>query len=63
MKSATPQLLRLRYDVPARELRLDMADVPALPASGFVIADVRGGGFNRPALDEPLHPPRHGGIA
>jgi fatty-acid peroxygenase len=63
MKSATRQLLRLRYDVPAQDLRIHMANVPALPASGFVIANVRGGGFNWPALDEPLHPPRHGGIA
>ena len=46
MKPATRQLLRLRYDVPPQDLRIDLASVPALPASGFVIANVRGGGFD-----------------
>jgi fatty-acid peroxygenase len=63
MKAATRQLLRLRYDVPAQDLRIDLASVPALPASGFVIANVRGGGLDWPALEEPLYTPRHGGTA
>jgi fatty-acid peroxygenase len=63
MKAATRHLLRLRYDVPAQDLRIDLATIPALPASGFVIANVRGGGFGWPALEESLYGPRHGGIA
>lgn len=42
MKSATRCLLRrLRYDVPAQDLDVSLARIPALPASRFIIANVQ----------------------
>jgi fatty-acid peroxygenase len=42
MATATRMLTqRMDYDVPLQDLRLSWRKVPALPDSGFVIADVR----------------------
>jgi fatty-acid peroxygenase len=32
---------RISYDVPRQDLRIDMRRLPALPADGFVIANVQ----------------------
>ncbi len=40
IKTLTRQLVRLSYDVPRQNLTIDLRRVPALPASGFVIANV-----------------------
>ena len=40
MKDAIRQLTSIRYDVPPQDLRVDLTGIPALPASGFVIANV-----------------------
>ncbi len=41
MKTAVTALTRrMRYRVPQQDLRIDLRTMPALPASGFVIADV-----------------------
>lgn len=43
MRSATRLLLdEMDYDVPEQDLRIVRGKVPALPASGFVMTDVRG---------------------
>jgi fatty-acid peroxygenase len=42
MKTATRCLLRrLRYDVPAQDLDVSLARIPALPASRFIVANVQ----------------------
>jgi fatty-acid peroxygenase len=35
------QLRRIRYDVPPQDLRVDLTRIPALPASGFILSNVR----------------------
>jgi fatty-acid peroxygenase len=44
MQAAVRGLLEMEYDVPSQDLRVDLTRVPALPASGFVIARVRPAG-------------------
>jgi fatty-acid peroxygenase len=39
MLAAVRQLMQMRYDVPIQDLRIDMANMPALPASRFVISN------------------------
>jgi fatty-acid peroxygenase len=40
VKDAVRHLTRIRYDVPRQDLRVDLTSIPALPASGLVIANV-----------------------
>ena len=40
MKPAVELLMRLHYDVPPQDLTIDLTQIPALPASGFVITNV-----------------------
>jgi fatty-acid peroxygenase len=40
MKPAVELLMRLHYDVPPQDLTIDLARIPAIPASGFVITNV-----------------------
>lgn len=40
-KAAVRHLATLDYDVPPQDLHIDLSTIPALPASGFVIANVR----------------------
>ena len=40
MKVSVNFLVRLRYQVPSQDLRIDFQRLPAIPRSGFVIADV-----------------------
>lgn len=41
VKSALRALLALYYRLPEQDLRVDLSRIPALPASGLVLADVR----------------------
>jgi fatty-acid peroxygenase len=40
IKAAVRQVAALRYEVPAQDLGIDMANVPAIPASRFIITNV-----------------------
>jgi fatty-acid peroxygenase len=41
IKAALRELARMRYDLPPQNLSIDFARMPAIPASGLVIANVR----------------------
>jgi fatty-acid peroxygenase len=41
VKSALRHLATLRYDVPPQDLSIDLATMPTLPASGFVMANIK----------------------
>jgi fatty-acid peroxygenase len=41
IKAALRELSRMHYDLPPQDLTIDLSRVPALPASGVVIASVR----------------------
>jgi fatty-acid peroxygenase len=41
IKAALRELTRLQYDLPPQDLSIDFARMPALPASGLVIANIR----------------------
>jgi fatty-acid peroxygenase len=40
-KAALRELTHIDYDLPPQNLHIDLTRVPALPASGLVIANVR----------------------
>ncbi len=43
LKSAVRLLVQeMRYDVPPQDLRIDLARLPAIPKSRFILRDVRG---------------------